>query len=86
MEGTGKYTTTTEVPVFNLPAIYNKITKLEIICLKEDVDSITEVIDPYGSTGEKGDGIIYVLDVLQVFKIRTGLGNLEDIVRNEREN
>lgn len=86
MEGTGKYTTTGDAPVFNLPDNYNKITKLEIIFLKEDVDSIIEVIDPYGSTGEKGDGIIYVLEVLQVFKIRTGLENLENIVRNEKEN
>ncbi len=85
MEGTGKYTPTSDVPVFNLPAIYNKMTKLEIVCRKEDVGIIMEVIHKYGSTGEKGDGMIYVSEVLQVFKIRTGLESLEDIERNEKE-
>lgn len=81
-EGTGKFTTT-DVPVFNLPAIYKKMTKLEIVCKKKDVESIIEVIHQYGSTGEKGDGMIYVSEVLKVFKIRTGLESVEDIERNK---
>ena len=84
LEGTGKFTTD-DVQIFNLPANYSKMTKLEIICRKEDVESIIEVIHKYGSTGEKGDGMIYVSEVIKVFKIRTGLESLEDIERNEKK-
>ena len=85
VEGTGKFTISSDVPIFNLPAIYDEMTKLEIVCRKEDVESIIEVIHKYGSTGEKGDGMIYVSEVLQIFKIRTGLESVEDIERDERE-
>ena len=84
VEGTGKFTTG-DAHIFNLPAHYSKMTKLEIVCKKEDVESIIEVIHKYGSTGEKGDGMIYVSEVIKVFKIRTGLESLEDIERNEKE-
>jgi nitrogen regulatory protein P-II 1 len=78
IEGTGKFTTI-DVPVFNLPAIYKKVTKLEIVCRKEDIERIIEVIHKYGSTGEKGDGLIYTSEVLKVFKARTVLESVEDL-------
>ena len=84
VEGTGKFTIG-DAHIFNLPAHYSKMTKLEIVCRKEDVGSIIEVIHKYGSTGEKGDGMIYVSEVIKVFKIRTGLESQEDIERNEKE-
>jgi nitrogen regulatory protein P-II 1 len=84
VEGTGKFTTG-DVQIFNLPANYSKMTKLEIVCKKEDVVSIIEVIHKYGSTGEKGDGMIYVSEVIKVFKIRTGLESLEDIAKSEKK-
>jgi nitrogen regulatory protein PII len=59
------------------------MTTLEIVCRKEDVGIIIEVIHKNGGTGEKGDGMINVLEVLHVFKIITGLESLEDIERNE---
>ncbi|MEO7047535.1 MAG: P-II family nitrogen regulator [Ferruginibacter sp.] len=54
-------------------------------CRKERVGIIIEVIHKYGSTGEKGDGMIYVLEVLQVFKVKTEAESLEDIERNVKE-
>lgn len=54
--------------IFNLPAIYSKMQSLKIVCRKEAVGSIIEVIHKYGSTGKKDDGMIYVLEVLQVSK------------------
>jgi nitrogen regulatory protein P-II 1 len=78
IEGTGMFTSTADVQVFNLPAIYNKMTKLEIVCREEDVKNIVEVIHKYAATGEKGDGVIYVSHVLQVFKVRTGKQNSEE--------
>ena len=48
------------------------MTRLEIVCRKEDVGIIIRIIHKYGSTGEKGDGMIYVSEVIHVFKVRTG--------------
>ena len=79
VEGTGKFTTTADVLVFNLPASYNKMSKLEIVCRKEDVHKIVEIIPKYGGTGEKGDGMIYISEVLQIYKVRTGQESIEDI-------
>ncbi len=79
VEGTGKFTTTADVVVFNLPATYNKMSKLEIVCRKEDVQKIVEIIHKYGGTGEKGDGMIYISEVLQIYKVRTGQESIEDI-------
>ncbi len=84
VEGTGKFTTG-DVHIFNLPANFSKMTKLELVCKKEDVGSIVEFIYKYGSSGEKDDGMIYVSEVVKVFKIRTGLESLEDIERIEKK-
>jgi nitrogen regulatory protein P-II 1 len=72
VEGTGKLSTNVEVPIDNLPVTYNKMAKLEIVCRNQDEKNIVQVIHKYAATGEKGDGVIYVSDVLQVFKVRTG--------------
>ncbi len=78
VEGTGRLTPT-DVLVFNLPATYSKMSKLEIVCRKEDVQKIVEIIHKYGGTGEKGDGMIYISEVLQIYKVRTGQESIEDI-------
>ncbi|MDQ6761250.1 MAG: P-II family nitrogen regulator [Bacteroidota bacterium] len=79
VEGTGKFTRTPDVLVFNLPASYNKMSKLEIVCRKEDVQKIVEIIHKYGGTGEKGDGLVYISEVIQIYKVRTGQESIEDI-------
>ena len=81
-EGTGKYTKKEDMPSLRFPVTHSKMSKLEIVCKKEDVESIVKVIHDQGGTGEKGDGLVYVSDVPQVFKIRTGQQNREDSTSN----
>jgi nitrogen regulatory protein P-II 1 len=78
-EGTGKYTKKEDMPSLRFPVTHSKITKLEIVCKKEDVDTVVRVIHKRGSTGEKGDGLIYVSDVLQVFKVRNGQESRDEL-------
>lgn len=67
------------MPSLRFPVTHSQMSKLEIVCKKEDVDTIVRIIHKHGSTGEKGDGLIYVSDLLQVIKVRTGQETKEDI-------
>jgi nitrogen regulatory protein P-II 1 len=72
VEGTGRFTRRDDKPSFKFPVAHTKMAKLEIICKKEDVEMVVRLIHEHGGTGEKGDGIIYVSDVEQIFKVKTG--------------
>ena len=45
--------------------------KIEIVCIEEEVNKIVNSIASNASTGEPGDGKIFVSDVLDVVRIRT---------------
>ena len=51
--------------------------KIEIACKKEDVDRIIEAICDAARTGKIGDGKIFVTDLEQAVRIRTGETDLE---------
>ncbi|HDL19513.1 MAG TPA: P-II family nitrogen regulator [Bacteroidetes bacterium] len=51
---------------------YSDIAKLEVVCSKEYVHKVVEVIREKAYTGLKGDGVIYVSPVEVAVKIRTG--------------
>lgn len=72
VEGTGRYTKKGDMPSLRFPVTHSKMAKLEIVCKKEDVQEIVKIISKHGGTGEKGDGIINVSEVQQIFKVRTG--------------
>ena len=46
--------------------------KVEVICLDEDLDKILKAIMDSASTGAVGDGKIFVYDVADALRIRTG--------------
>lgn len=46
--------------------------KVEIICLDEELDKILEAISDAASTGAVGDGKIFIYDVADALRIRTG--------------
>lgn len=71
-EGTGRFTRPDDLPSLRFPVAHSKMVKLEIVCKKEDIKKVVKIISTHGSTGERGDGIIYVSAVEQVFKVRTG--------------
>lgn len=47
-------------------------TRVELIVNEEDLDDIIDVIVESARTGEVGDGKIFVSDVEEVIRIRTG--------------
>ena len=47
-------------------------TKIEIIVPDEKVTSVLETIEQKAKTGKIGDGKIFVYDVAQTIRIRTG--------------
>jgi len=73
-EGVGNYADPlTEYPSLKFPYLHTKVIKLEIVCSKENVDSILTIIKTFAHTGQSGDGIIYVMDVEQKIKIKHAL-------------
>jgi len=47
-------------------------TKIEIVVSDEQVASVLETIEQKAKTGKIGDGKIFVYDVAQIIRIRTG--------------
>ncbi len=47
-------------------------TKVEVVLRDEDVEKAIEIIIESARTGEIGDGKIFVSDVSQVIRVRTG--------------
>ncbi|MBL1232506.1 MAG: P-II family nitrogen regulator [Vicingaceae bacterium] len=79
-EGTGKYTDQSkDWPSFKHPFLHSKMVKIEMVCKKEAVKKVTEIIQESGSTGESGDGLIYVSDVEEVIRIRDGAKGIETL-------
>jgi nitrogen regulatory protein PII len=58
---------------------YQKVAKLEVICMDEDADRFVEVIRNAACTHNKGDGIICVTNVERAMKIRTGVEGAEAV-------
>ena len=70
-EGVGDYTDPeTEFPSLDFPFLHNKVIKIEIVCNKENVAKIINVIKIHAKTGNKGDGLIYVSNVESKIRIR----------------
>lgn len=49
---------------------YHDITKIELVCDDEDLDTFVNAIIDSSHTGTSGDGLIFVSDVQEVVKIR----------------
>lgn len=63
-------------PSSGLPVTHSEMAKFEIVCKKEDVQEIVKILSEHGQTG---DGIIYVSQVEQIFKARTGKEDKQDL-------
>ena len=50
---------------------YYDATKIELVCDKEDLDIYINTILDSAYTGRPGDGLIFVSEVEEVYKIRT---------------
>lgn len=56
----------------NDPGDFVSISKIEIFCLDDLVDTLVETIEKAAHTGLCGDGKIYVVPVEQAVRISTG--------------
>ena len=74
VEGTGRFTRPDNYakPSLKFQLTHSEMSKMELVFKKEDVTKIAKIISEHGGTGEKGDGIIYVSEVEQIFKVSTG--------------
>lgn len=77
-EGTGKYSDPRKKhPSLKHPFSHSEINKIEIVCEQEDVDDIIKIIHEKGSTGYRGDGIITVTDIDNVYSVKTGASGVD---------
>lgn len=79
VEGTGRFTKPASEYSLKFPLTHSKMSKLELVCKKEDTTKIVQIISEYGGTDKKGDGIIYVSEVEQIFKVSTGRDSREEL-------
>ena len=72
-EGTGQYADQEKEHIsYKYPyADAYKVVKLEILVEKERVDRLVEIIRKNARTGYRGDGMVIVSPVEEVFKVRT---------------
>lgn len=72
-EGTGRYSDPDDQHgSLNFPAMHTHVAKLEIATETDNVNAITEIIKKHGRTGRKGDGIVFVTEIVQATRIRDG--------------
>jgi len=71
-EGTGSYKRQDSLPSLKFHFTDSKMIKLELVCQDEDVDKIIDIICAEANTPYPADGIIYVADVIDAFRIKTG--------------
>lgn len=51
---------------------YLQIVKLEVVCADPDLEHLVQVIQAECHTGERGDGMIFITDISEAVRIRTG--------------
>ena len=72
-EGIGRHSDAeTASPTLEFPVLHSHIVKIEMMVTDEEADRVCSIIQEYGSTGQKGDGIITVSELNEVVSIRSG--------------
>lgn len=51
---------------------YLAIVKLEVVCADEDLEKLVQAVQKLSHTGNKGDGVIFVSEVIDSIRIRDG--------------
>ena len=71
-EGTGAFKAKGAKPSLDFYVTDSPVVKLELVCQNEEAQSAIDIILENGKTSERGDGIIYLSDIEDAFKIKTG--------------
>jgi nitrogen regulatory protein P-II 1 len=53
----------------------SEVAKLELVVKKNEVDKVVRIISEQGKTLNPGDGIIYISDINQIYRVKDGLSN-----------
>jgi nitrogen regulatory protein P-II 1 len=71
-EGTGAFKAKGAKPSLDFHVTDSPVVKIELVCQNEEAHTAIEIIIANGKTEEPGDGIIYLTDIEDAFKIKTG--------------
>lgn len=71
-EGTGTFTDDDPENSTCFALTNVEVAKIEIVCRETDVEKIVGIISTEGHTGNPGDGIIYLTDVVKAFRVISG--------------
>lgn len=70
-EGTGTYKRPDASPSLDFHFTDSPIVKLELVCQNEVVERAIKLISSKAQTPEPGDGIIYVTEIEDAYRIKT---------------
>lgn len=71
-EGTGAYKNPDASPSLDFHFTDSPIVKLELVCHNEEVGTVIALICKYAKTTNPADGIIYVTDIKESYRVKTG--------------
>lgn len=71
-EGTGAFKAKGASPSLDFHVTDSPVVKLELVCQNEQAQKAIDIIVENGKTPDPGDGIIYVSDIEDALKIKTG--------------
>lgn len=71
-EGTGAFKTKGAKPSIDFHVTDSPVIKIELVCQNEEAQEVIKIIIANGRTEELADGIIYLTDIEDAFKIKTG--------------
>lgn len=71
-EGTGAHKDPDASPSLEYHFTDSPVVKLELVCQNEEVEKAVQLICGKAKTPEPGDGIIYVSEIDDAYRIKTG--------------
>lgn len=71
-EGTGAHKQKDASPSLDFHFTDSPIVKLELVCQNEEMEKAVQLICGKAKTPEPGDGIIYVSEIDNAYRIKTG--------------
>ncbi len=71
-EGTGAHKAKGAAPSLDFHITDSPVVKLELVCQNEEVEKAVQLIIGKAKTPEPGDGIIYVTEIVDAYRVKSG--------------
>lgn len=71
-EGTGSYKREDSLPSLKFHFADSEVIKLELVCRNEEAKTAINIICKNAQTVFPADGIIYISDIIDAYRIKTG--------------